>query len=100
MGAWRPAADLPGRGIGTSKAVRSCATTTNPSKPHVGHRPAIFCHSSYKLHTHAAIRWRGDARRRDTGLMCMPILDAHTHLSGSESGENPDNIIQTLDACG
>jgi predicted TIM-barrel fold metal-dependent hydrolase len=30
----------------------------------------------------------------------MPILDAHTHLSGSESGENPDNIIQTLDACG
>jgi Tat protein secretion system quality control protein TatD with DNase activity len=30
----------------------------------------------------------------------MPIVDAHTHLSGSEFGENPDNIIQTLEACG
>jgi predicted TIM-barrel fold metal-dependent hydrolase len=30
----------------------------------------------------------------------MAILDAHTHLSGSEFGENPDNIMQTLDACG
>jgi predicted TIM-barrel fold metal-dependent hydrolase len=30
----------------------------------------------------------------------VAILDAHTHLSGSESGETPDNILQTLDACG
>ena len=30
----------------------------------------------------------------------MAILDAHTHLSGSEFGETPDNIIQTLDVCG
>jgi predicted TIM-barrel fold metal-dependent hydrolase len=30
----------------------------------------------------------------------MPVLDAHTHLSGSESGESPDNILETLDACG
>ena len=28
------------------------------------------------------------------------ILDAHTHLSGSESGENTDNIVACLDACG
>jgi hypothetical protein len=30
----------------------------------------------------------------------MPILDAHTHLSGSEFGETPDNILQTLVTCG
>nr|BBH86394.1 hypothetical protein KTC_11450 [Thermosporothrix sp. COM3] len=29
----------------------------------------------------------------------MMIVDAHTHLSGSETGENAREIIQTLDAC-
>jgi uncharacterized protein len=30
----------------------------------------------------------------------LPILDAHTHLSGSEYGEGPENILECLDACG
>ncbi len=29
----------------------------------------------------------------------MKYLDAHTHLSGSESGENAADIVATLDAC-
>ena len=28
------------------------------------------------------------------------ILDAHTHLSGSESGENAGRILDCMDACG
>jgi predicted TIM-barrel fold metal-dependent hydrolase len=28
------------------------------------------------------------------------VLDAHTHLSGSESGENSENILDCMDACG
>jgi hypothetical protein len=28
------------------------------------------------------------------------ILDAHTHLSGSESGECAENILDCMDACG
>ena len=28
------------------------------------------------------------------------ILDAHTHLSGSGSGESAENILECLDACG
>lgn len=30
----------------------------------------------------------------------MQILDAHTHLSGSETGETPEGIIACMDACG
>ncbi len=30
----------------------------------------------------------------------MPILDAHTHLSGPESGESPEGILACLDECG
>jgi len=30
----------------------------------------------------------------------MKVLDAHTHLSGSESGETTNDIVATLDACG
>lgn len=30
----------------------------------------------------------------------MKILDAHTHLAGSESGESAPAILQALDACG
>ncbi|MGO8951671.1 MAG: amidohydrolase family protein [Ktedonobacterales bacterium] len=30
----------------------------------------------------------------------MHILDAHTHLSGSESGETPEGIVSCLDDCG
>lgn len=29
-----------------------------------------------------------------------PIVDAHTHLSGTEYGETPEGILETLDACG
>ena len=28
------------------------------------------------------------------------ILDAHTHLSGSESGESAEKILNCMDACG
>jgi uncharacterized protein len=28
------------------------------------------------------------------------VLDAHTHLAGTESGETPENILGCLDACG
>ncbi|MCA1688489.1 MAG: hypothetical protein LC714_07860 [Actinobacteria bacterium] len=28
------------------------------------------------------------------------VLDAHTHLSGSGSGESAENILECLDACG
>ena len=28
------------------------------------------------------------------------ILDAHTHLSGSESGESAENILDCMDPCG
>ncbi|MDQ3911397.1 MAG: amidohydrolase family protein [Actinomycetota bacterium] len=28
------------------------------------------------------------------------VLDAHTHLSGSESGESAENILDCMDACG
>src|SRR6266576_2896538 len=30
----------------------------------------------------------------------LKILDAHTHLSGAESGETPEHILASLDACG
>ncbi|GAC1320602.1 MAG: hypothetical protein NVSMB2_16640 [Chloroflexota bacterium] len=30
----------------------------------------------------------------------MKVLDAHTHLSGADSGENSADIVATLDACG
>ncbi|MBV9577550.1 MAG: hypothetical protein JO057_03050, partial [Chloroflexi bacterium] len=30
----------------------------------------------------------------------LRILDAHTHLSGSESGESADLILACLDTCG
>ena len=30
----------------------------------------------------------------------MKILDAHTHLSGSDSGETPEGILACMDACG
>jgi len=30
----------------------------------------------------------------------LPILDAHTHLAGSESGESAEGMLKTLDACG
>ncbi|HZU07056.1 MAG TPA: amidohydrolase family protein [Chloroflexota bacterium] len=30
----------------------------------------------------------------------MKILDAHTHLSGADSGESAEAIVATLDACG
>src|SRR5437588_7630963 len=29
----------------------------------------------------------------------MKILDAHTHLSGSETGESAEGIVACLDAC-
>jgi hypothetical protein len=29
----------------------------------------------------------------------MKILDAHTHLSGSETGENTEGIVTCMDAC-
>ena len=29
----------------------------------------------------------------------MPLVDAHTHLSGSETGENAQDIVACLDAC-
>ena len=38
--------------------------------------------------------------RGSVTISFVAILDAHTHLSGSEFGETPDNIIQTLDVCG
>ena len=28
------------------------------------------------------------------------VLDAHTHLTGSQSGESPENILECMDACG
>jgi predicted TIM-barrel fold metal-dependent hydrolase len=34
-----------------------------------------------------------------SGPFQLRIFDAHTHLSGPDSGETPENIVQTLDAC-
>jgi hypothetical protein len=44
-------------------------------------------------------------RERGTGVGPVTynldkILDAHTHLSGSQSGESTENILECMDVCG